>query len=197
MQLFRPRRREIWRQLSEQLGGEIHSSWRGDKLHVEHDGWTVTLDTYVVMANNTPLYFTRMRAPFVNRSGFRFSIKRRSLMSDVAGWLGAQDIEVGEPEFDRQFVVQSNNEARVRELLRDSTLRDQLDAQTSLSLTVKDDEGWFGATFPEGVDELYFSVSGVITDVDRLKDLFELFAATLDRLVVIGSADAATPGVTL
>ena len=197
MPLFGPRRREVWRKLSEQLGGEMDSSWRGDKVHVDHDGWTVTLDTYVVMANNTPLYFTRMRAPFVNPSGFRFSVKRRSLMSDVAGWLGAQDVEVGEPEFDHQFVVKSNNDARVRELLRDTTLRRQLEGQASLSLTVKDDEGWFGATFPEGVDELYFSVSGVITDIDRLKDLFELFASTLDRLVVIGSANASPPGVTL
>src|SRR5688500_12040065 len=119
MRVFGPSRREIWRQLSEQLGGEMHSSWRGDKVQVAHDDWTLTLDTYVVMANNTPLYFTRMRAPFVNRSGFRFSVKRRNILTDLAAWLGAQDVEVGEPDFDQQFVVKSNNEARVREMLRD------------------------------------------------------------------------------
>jgi hypothetical protein len=149
------------------------------------------------MANNTPLYFTRMRAPFVNQCGFRFSVQRRNVLTDIAVWLGAQDVEVGEPEFDRQFVIKSNQEARVRDLLRDHALRRQLEGQPSLSLAIKDDEGWFGTTFPERVDELYFSAHGVIKDIDRLKALFDLFAVTLDRLVVIGSAEAATPDVAL
>ena len=62
---------------------------------------------------------------------------------------------------------------------------------------VKDDEGWFGAKFPEGVDELYFAVAGVIADVTRLKLLYELFAETLDRLCAIGSAYERDPGVAL
>ena len=197
MPVFGPSRREVWRQLSEQLGGDMHSSWRGDKVQVAHERWTVTFDTHAIMANNTPVYFTRLRAPLVNRSGFRFSVKRRNVLTDIAVWLGAQDVEVGEPEFDQQFVIKSNHEARVRELLRDEGLRRQLEGQPSLSVTIKDDEGWFGAKFPEGVDELYFSVNGLIDDIDRLKDLFELFALTLDCLVAIGSADAATPDVTL
>ena len=41
---------------------------------------------------------------------------------------------------------------------------------------------------PEGVDELYFQVSGVIKDLDRLKELFTLFTETLDQLCRIGSA---------
>ena len=45
-------------------------------------------------------------------------------------------------------------------------------------LTVKDDEGWFGTSFPEGVDELFFRVGGVIKDVERLKSLYDLFAET-------------------
>jgi len=31
---------------------------------------------------------------------------------------------------------------------------------------VKDDEGWFGRSFPEGVDELYFQVPGVINSME-------------------------------
>ena len=49
------------------------------------------------------------------------------------------------------------------------------------------------ATFPEGVDELYFNVAGVIKDLDRLKLLYELFAETLDQLCLTGAAYAANP----
>ena len=197
MRPFGRSKTEIWRQLSEELGGTMTSSWRGEKVQVQHEQWVLTLDTYVVMANNAPLFFTRMRAPFVNPSAFRFSIRRRNVFSDIAAWLGAQDVEIGNAEFDQAFVVKSSNEPRVRELLRDGTLLRQLEQQPTLSLTVKDDEGWFGTTFPERVDELYFSVHGVINDLDRLKDLFELFAVTLDRLAVTGSAEPVAPDVTL
>ena len=62
---------------------------------------------------------------------------------------------------------------------------------------MKDSEGWFGPEFPEDVDELYFQVVGVIKDVERLKALFDLFAAVLDQLCRIGSAYKQEPGVTL
>jgi hypothetical protein len=47
------------------------------------------------------------------------------------------------------------------------------------------------------VDELHFQVVGVIKDVDRLKSLFDLFAAVLDQLCKIGSAYKQEPGVEL
>ena len=197
MKLFGSKKREIWQRLSQELGGAMHSSWRGDKVQIAHEEWVITLDTYVVMANNAPIFFTRIRAPFVNRSEFRLSIRRRNVFSDLAVWLGAQDVEIGQPDFDQAFVLKANNEPRLLELLRDQELLRRLDAQPTLSLSVKDNEGWFGATFTEHVDELYFSVHGVITDTDRLKELFELFSYTLDRLVITGSAEPIAPDVAL
>jgi hypothetical protein len=60
--------------------------------------------------------------------------------------------------------------------------------QPSIYLTVKDDEGWFSTHFPQGVDELYFRVLGVIKDVEQLKSLYYLFAEILHHLCHIGSA---------
>lgn len=50
------------------------------------------------------------------------------------------------------------------------------------------------AVFPNGVDELYFEVVGVIKDVERLKELFDLFSETLDELCRMGSAYENSPG---
>jgi len=57
-----------------------------------------------------------------------------------------------------------------------------LEKQPQIHFTVKDNEGLFGASFPADTDELCFTVTGVIKDVDRLKQLFDLFAETLDQL---------------
>jgi len=199
MALFGPSKQEIWRQLSNDIGGEYREGgWlRGDGVRAAHAQWIVTLDTFTVVAGKVPVTFTRMRAPFVNPSGFRFSISRSSVFTPIGTWLGLQDIEIGFEPFDHDFVIKASDPALVRELFADPGVRTLVAAQRSLHLSVKDDEGWFGAHFPDGVDELYFAVAGVITDRDRLKQLFELFSEVLDRLCRIGSADPSAPGVAL
>jgi hypothetical protein len=194
---FGPSKSEIWRQLSTEIGGEYVSGWRGSKVQGTHGEWTVTLDTFVVPAGKTHIPFTRMRAPYVNPEGFRFTIYRKSIFSGIATMLGMQDIRIGDPSFDDDFVIKGTHEERVRTLFSSPRLRELIDAQRSIHLSVKDDEGWFGARFADGVDELYFAVPGVITDLARLKLLYELFAETLDRLCAIGSAYQRDPGVVL
>lgn len=51
--------------------------------------------------------------------------------------------------------------------------------------------------FPDGVDELYFEVIGVIRDIERLKELYELFAKVLQELSNIGTASVEAPKVDL
>ncbi len=197
--LFGPSKKELWRQLSEQLGGEFVEGgfWKGDKVLVEHGDWTLTLDTYAVSTGKVTIVYTRMRAPFVNPGGFRFEVYRRSVFSGLAKWLGMQDIEVGHAPFDDDFIVKSTDEARVRQLLWNSRIRELLSAQKDINFSVKDDEGWFGTKFPDGVDELHFAVVGIIKDLDRLRLLYELFSETLDELCRIGGAVDAPPNVTL
>jgi hypothetical protein len=194
-----PNRDEIWRQLSAAIGANyVESSFlKGSKVEAVHKDWVVTLDTYVVPAGKTYIPCTRMRAPFVNPSGFRFTVYRKSIFSGIATRLGMQDIEVGDDAFDRDFVVKSTDESRVRTLLASPRLRELIALQPEIHLSVKDDEGWFATRFPDGVDELYFSVAGIIKDIDRLKRLFDLFAETLDALVDLGAAEGGRADVTL
>jgi hypothetical protein len=108
-----------------------------------------------------------------------------------------QDVEVGDPEFDRDFVIQGTDEGKLKDLFRSARLRQLIQTQPAFYMTVKDDEGWFGTTFPEGVDELYFQAHGVVKDVERLKGLYQVFAETLERLCEIGSAYEHDPRVEL
>lgn len=195
--MFGPSRKAIWRQLSEEIQGRFVEGGflKGDKVQATHGEWTVTLDNYAVSTGKAVMVFTRMRAPYVNPAGFRFTVYRRGLFSELAKKLGMQDIEIGDADFDRAFIVKSSDEARVRELLSDANIRRLIAQQPDIQFSVKDDEGWFGPYFPEGVDELHFVVGGVIKDLERLKLLYELFAATLDRLCGMGAAYRQAPDV--
>ena len=201
--MFGPSKQEIWRQLCAEIGADYvaGSFWKGDKVQVVHQQWTVTLDifsqTISTGKTTTVIQYTRLRAPFVNPDQFRFRICRRSIFSDLAQWFGAQDVQVGHSEFDRDFVIKGTDEQRLRAFFDNPKLRELIAAQPRIDLSVKDDEGWFGAAFPEGVDELQFMAAGVIKDVAQLKLLFELFAEALEQLCRIGSAYTDAPNVKL
>src|SRR5262249_3162790 len=132
--------------------------------------------------------FTRMRVPYINPEAFRFTISRKGLFSGLGKLLGMQDIEVGDPDFDEAFIIKGTDGERVGDLFANAKIRQMIQDQPEIRLEVQDSEGWFGPRFPEDVDELHFQVVGVIQDVERLKALFDLFVAVLDRLCRIGSA---------
>lgn len=197
--LFGTSQEEVWRQLCAETGAELVKGgfWKGDKVVIRVKDWTVTLDCYVVSAGNSRQTFTRLRAPYVNPEGFRFLVYRKTLFSALGKYLGMQDVDVGFPQFDENFVIKGNDEAKLRSLFANEHLRELLSVQPSAYLQVKDDEGYFGAEFPEGVDELHFQARGMIKDVERLKSLYKLFAVTLTQLCRIGSAYENDPGVEL
>ncbi|HKV12320.1 MAG TPA: DUF3137 domain-containing protein [Thermoanaerobaculia bacterium] len=198
--IFGPSREEVWRQLCQEIGGDFVDGgfWKGDKIQVRSGVWTITLDTYTVPAGHAHIPYTRMRAPFVSRDGFRFLIYRKGLFSGLGKMLGMQDIETGQSaRFDEDFIIQGNDESKVRALFVNSEIRRLIDEQPEIRLELKDDEGTFRKIFPEGVDELEFTAQGIIKDVVRLKRLYDLFAEVLDQLTRIGSAAETDPGVRL
>ena len=198
--VFGPSREEIWRQLSAEIHGryvEGRGFWKGDRVEATHHSWTVTLDQYVVSTGEVTIPYTRLRAPYVNTSDFRFRIYRRSRLSGLGKLVGVQDIEIGDAGFDEAFIIQGRDAAKVRHLFSNQRIRELIAAQPEIEFSVKDDEGWFGPRFPEGVDELHFLAHGIIKDVPRLKQVYELFAEVLDELCRMGAAYETDPHVTL
>lgn len=198
-QVFGPSKEEIWSQLSREIGAEYDEGgmFKAGKVVLSHREWEITLDTYTVSTGKSHITYTRMRAPYVNRDGFRFNIYRKSVFSWLGRLFGVKDVEVGDAFFDDQFIIQGEPEHLVRSLLTNAKIRQLIQEQKDIHFEIKDDEGLFRKSFPEGVDMLYFQVVGVIKDKDRLKSLFDLFALVLDQLCRLGSAYETDPNVKL
>src|SRR5436305_1854891 len=137
---------EVWKELCSEIGADFIKGgfWKDQsKVRAHVMNWTITLDTYTVSTGNSSVTYTRMRAPYVNKDGFRFTIYRKSLLSDLWKLFGMQDIEVGGPKFnyleplfgvtsyidkedidcgypnfDRDFIIKGNNEKKVREIFK-------------------------------------------------------------------------------
>jgi hypothetical protein len=197
---FGPSMDEVWERLSHEIGGEFVPGgfWKRGKVVARVDQWTVTLDTFTRhQGQHSHITYTRLRAPFANPEGFRFSVRRAGFLSGLGRFLGARDVEIGDPEFDDAFVVNGNDEARLVELFADPTLRALFASLPKMRLEVKDRGDWFGPTFPPDADLLRFEMRGVVKDLDQLRGLFGLSSALLRRLCLIGAAGKYDPGVRL
>jgi len=181
--IFGPSKNEIWSQIAVDMGEEFIEGGflKGSPALVyKHGEWQIRLDTYTKDSGNSNRTYTRVRAPFINKDELYFKIYREGFFSDMGKFLGMQDIKTGDPFFDEQFIIKSNNRKKLKLFLADPKMKELIQGQPKIHLEIRDDEGWFGADFPEGVDELYFECVGVIEETERLKSLFDLFSVSLN-----------------
>lgn len=112
-----PSKKEIWQKLCPEIGGTFVDGgfWKGDKVVAKVNEWTVTLDTYTISTGRVGLAYTRMRAPYINKDGFRFKLYRKSMLSGLGKLFGMQDIKVGTSFLDDKYIIQGNNSQKVQD----------------------------------------------------------------------------------
>ena len=189
--LFGPSRREVWRQLSSDLGGRFHDGglFGHAAVQARSGDWILTLDTVSSGDGKSNQTYTRLRAPYFNPEGFRFEIYRTGVFSGIGKALGMQDVEVGHRGFDRDFVIKGNAPRRLRRLFDNARVRQLIRAQPRIRLSVKGRDGWFGR-YPAGIHELHFQADGALKDPVRLRNLFDLFTEVLWEICHGGRARA-------
>lgn len=188
---------ESWEEFCARVDAAVAGYLRGAPARVRYRNWCVTLDTNVVPAGAGAAVVTRMRAPYASRGAFRFKLQRRDFLDALARRIGIHTSETGQTDFDREFVVRSSSDARVRRLFEDTAIRSLIQSQPAINLEARGGDGPFGSALPEGVDELVLRAPGFLTDAAQLRKLFALFALMLDRLCSMDSACADEPGVSL
>jgi hypothetical protein len=202
--LFGASQAEVWKNVAREVGGTFNGGALFEKtmVRLNYGRWEIVLDSYAVTHStgkygNSTTHYTRMRAPFINKDGFYFKIYNSSLFSPIGKFFGMQDIEVGDPIFDENFIIKGNDTLKINKMFKCEILKGMIAAQPKISFAIKDDEGLFGTRFPKGVDELYFEVPYIITDVEQLKELFDIFALTLELLVELDTVEFRRTGIHL
>lgn len=193
-ELFGPSREEIWRQLASEIDANYVEGnlWKRDKVQAFHAGWLITLEEH------GRYHHTRLRAPFLNPGGFRFTVYRKGIFTELGKYLGMQDVEVGHPDFDRDFVIKGTDDAKLRQIFGNARIRELIAAQPRIHFEVKGADGIFERSLftektPENFDVLEFEIHSrpSIKEKELLRLLFDLFAETLDELCRMGTARSA------
>jgi hypothetical protein len=181
-------RAAIWTQVARDIGGNYQDggSVGRDVLRYKSGDSEITLDTYEESNEDSTTIHTRMTAPFENKYGLYFKVYRTGFCASIGTFFGMQDIRLGDPYFDDNFIIQGNDDEKIRWLLKDSALNALIEAAIPHELIALGQpalgSAWFGVRYP---DQLYFQCAGVVREENLLKNLFDLFRATLARLAQI------------
>lgn len=196
--MLRQSEEETWQLFCKEVQGEILTGMRSQdiKVRAKIDKWIGTFDIYSTtgLHGNT---LTRVRVPFISKTGLRFTIYQEDIFSEIGKFFGMQDIVVGYPEFDQIFVVKGNNENEIKALFSNREISQLLLSQPRVYLEIRDGEGYLDPKFSSNVDELYLHVVGVITDIKQLRLFHLLFQKILAQLCSIGSASEDIPSIIL
>lgn len=112
------RRLALWDAFARERGGRLNPStgsflsYRPPSIDVPYGDALVHIDSYTQSnGNNSSTTYTRFRASFVLPSGPTFKVYKENFLSPIGRLFGFQDVELGDAEFDRIYIVRTNAQA--------------------------------------------------------------------------------------
>jgi hypothetical protein len=185
--LLRGKYPDVWAAFAQ----EVRGSWNAPKyaetpcIEVPHPNGPVKIEGEVTMILvgkvMVPVLSTRFSASLPEARGQRFSVSRASFATAVAKWFGALDIHVDDDDFDQAFVLKGDTPDVVRTIFADASLRARYLRDFEGQLMRRDDGSILGDPTPNA-DPLELVVPGYIDDLERMRALWTLFVATLERV---------------
>lgn len=191
MALFGPPLKEVWQQLANEINAEfIKGSFaKSARVEKKYKHWIILLDTYTVNTGKSSVTYTRMRIPFRRENDITFKLSRKNIFSGLGSMFGMPLIGTYDYDFDDEFVIKGNDESVIRDIFQNQGIKDKIKLQKKLNLKVTPYKEKKSPTD----SELYFQMTGVLKDIEKLKNLFDLFSELMDELSKNGVASLEKP----
>jgi hypothetical protein len=122
--------------------------------------------------------FTTLQAPFSDPNGFRFALYPQDFLAGIGKLFGMQDVKVGFPDFDRKFIIKSNQSLKVKQLLADNAIREKLQQMQHFKFEI----AHIDASEARQTARLELTISEAVTDPKAIEDLVFLMIRTLKKL---------------
>jgi len=201
----------VLRELRGKIGAEYvegeHQLWSPDQSHgrvVARAGpWIITVCIVTRhLTRGSSRTWAEVHVPYVNPAGFRFTIVPAGILGRLFKRFGLFGfVDAGFRDFDEAFCVKATDSDAAKSLFADEGVRRLFLAQPSLVMEVCDNskQGASALGSPRDIPEhlalLYGREDHAVLDVERLKGLFDVTLAVLERLCEVGAARREPPGV--
>jgi hypothetical protein len=175
----RQNQQRAWREFAVQVGLTFDSgSYLGSPIIVSgnYQGHSIVLDTSTRWVFRHHQIFTRISMTVNNSDGLIFSIYGENIYGQIWKWMEEPDIKVGDPAIDQRFVIKSNSEGVIQNLLSSASLKQKL-------LNIPTSKINLINISLDGM-ELQYVQPSVEKQIDRLQELFSLlndFAVRIER----------------
>ena len=123
-----------------------------------------------------PVQFTSISSPINETPKVLFALHDVKVMDRITKIFGAEDVELGYPQFDKLLVVKTNDKNALREIFAEQQVRVTFRELKEFSLEIvkhEDDNPAY---------TLEFLIDRAITDVAELKKIFTAFTKVLDKI---------------
>jgi hypothetical protein len=177
----------IWQEFAKETKGTFKEgySWRPDSNEIEYKNWKIVFDNYKLWSGKYSAQMTRIVVPITLKDHFKFEIYNEGFVRKIEKLFGAQDIEIGYPDFDKAFTIKSNNEFKIKALLRNKDLRNRIALQKEVNIQICDQKGIWENKLPENEFELSYYMDGEVDNIETLNSILELFKILLDQMSVL------------
>jgi hypothetical protein len=134
-------RRRAWQDLAERIGAtcEPGSFWFGrPQVSGTYQQHRFKLDSFVRRVGKNTTTYTRLVVDLNTQTQLNMSIQQEGFFSKIGKALGVQDLQLGDEEIDRRFIIQGQPESEVRKVISSLGMRQRLLEAPELHITIKD-----------------------------------------------------------
>ena len=175
----------IWEEFTKETNGKFipEFSWHSAKTEIEYNSFKIIFDNYTLWNGKYSKKMTRIIVPFNSKEKFIFEINESSLIRNVEKLFGGQDVKIGREDFDKKYIIKTNNEHKIKTLLQNSKIRSLIEKDENIHIEISEQKGIWEEKLPENKFELSFYDDGEINDIERLKSLLDLFKEMINVLI--------------
>lgn len=181
----------VWRDFADARGGEVITEGRdgsGDVLAV------------IVPTDLGPVTFTPVSSgtaaaiAYDAQCDFAFNLYKQKPLDSVSKVFGMQDIVIGDTNFDKQFVIQSNNPTALTNILKHAGLRDLLMLEDTADIRNLPSNAAFDPrwSIPAGHSAVVYNRLAMIDKHDQLDGVLKVLYTFVALMNAEGVSGAAT-----
>ena len=186
-------RKKVWQQFSNEIQATYvkGKAFKSDRIEALFKKWQIVYDIFAVPAGSVILVYTRVRAPYIAKSDFKFRITKKNFFNKISAKFRKANVETGDSRLDDIFVIKSNCAEKVKKLLSNEKISSLLLKYPKSGVEFSHGYKSIGRVFPKNCDGLSFVMLYESTGEERLMTIYKLFGEILTSLHDAGEIEAA------
>lgn len=193
--------KSVWMEFAEERSGSFDEGSNVFVMRVPVQGkpFTITFNMRPKGHKGAVADTTTAFLPYKAKGAFSFALHNRSWIEDASKIFGAQDIEVGDQQFDHDYIIKGSDKDQVARLFGNEKLKELITEQKSLKLSIHDEPKELAehGNVPPGIHVLAFNDTEAINSFDRLNQVYDLMVELAEQLITIDAASAQDPNFDL